>query len=87
MIINHTKTKLTKISDVIVPNSFFNRMKTGVKQLDTIYGGEGILPGSVSTIAAAPGSGKCHAGDQEITIFGSDDLINRLNNFILSRVG
>ena len=58
MIINHTKTKLTKISDVIVPNSFFNRMKTGVKQLDTIYGGEGILPGSVSTIAAAPGSGK-----------------------------
>lgn len=58
MIINHTKTKLTKISDVIVPNSFFNRMQTGVKQLDTIYGGEGILPGSVSTIAAAPGSGK-----------------------------
>lgn len=58
MIIDHTKTKLTKISDVIVPDLFFNRMRTGIKQLDTIYGGEGILPGSVSTIAAAPGSGK-----------------------------
>jgi predicted ATP-dependent serine protease len=58
MIINHNKTKLTKVSEINVPASFFSRMATGISQLDTLYGGEGILPGSVSTIAAAPGSGK-----------------------------
>lgn len=58
MIINHKSTTIQKISDVIIPASFYSRMTTGVKQLNTIFGGEGILPGSISTIAAAPGSGK-----------------------------
>jgi len=58
MIINHEVTKLIKVSDVNIPDIFFSRMSTGVSQLDDIFGGEGILPGSVSTIAAAAGSGK-----------------------------
>jgi len=58
MIINHKSTNVQRISDVIIPKSFYSRISTGVSQLNTIFGGEGILPGSVSTIAAAPGSGK-----------------------------
>lgn len=58
MNIGHTKTKLTRVSSIKIPDTFFNRLSTGIAQLDTIYGGEGLLPGSVATIAAAPGSGK-----------------------------
>lgn len=58
MIINHNRTELLKVKDVNVPAAFFNRMSTGISQLNNIFGGEGILPGSVSTISAAPGAGK-----------------------------
>jgi predicted ATP-dependent serine protease len=58
MIINHKITKLQKVSNVNIPDIFFSRMTTGVSQLDDLFGGEGILPGSVATIAASAGSGK-----------------------------
>jgi predicted ATP-dependent serine protease len=58
MVINHNKTGLQRVADVEVPDAFFHRMHTGIKQIDELYGGEGILPGSIATVAAAPGSGK-----------------------------
>lgn len=50
-------TKFTKVSDIEIPSIFFRRMKSGVQELDEIFG-EGILPGSTFTITAQAGSGK-----------------------------
>lgn len=51
------KTPFTKISDIEIPEIFFNRIKTGIDPLDAIFG-EGILPGSTITLKAKPGVGK-----------------------------
>jgi predicted ATP-dependent serine protease len=51
------KTPFTKISDIQIPDIFFNRLKTGVHNLDAIFG-DGILPGSTITLKARPGVGK-----------------------------
>jgi predicted ATP-dependent serine protease len=50
-------TKFTKVSNIKIPEIFYRRMKSGVEELDTIFG-EGILPGSTFTITAAAGTGK-----------------------------
>lgn len=49
--------KLQKVSAIEIPDRFFNRMQTGVEQLDTIFGG-GLLPGMTFTLTATPGTGK-----------------------------
>lgn len=49
--------KLTLSSAVNIPSAFFNRIKTGDTSLDFLFG-EGILPGSVTTLAAKHGTGK-----------------------------
>lgn len=51
-------TKFVKVSDIEIPERFFNRMKTGVPAIENIFGGSGLLPGSTFTISAAPGAGK-----------------------------
>lgn len=50
-------TAFTKVSDIKIPDIFFNRMKTGVKEFDMIFG-NGILPGSTTTVTAQAGCGK-----------------------------
>ena len=50
-------TAFTKVSDINIPSTFYNRMKTGIAEFDMIFG-EGILPGSSATMTAQPGSGK-----------------------------
>lgn len=45
------------VRDIAVPTEFYNRMKTGVESIDALFS-EGILPGSVTTIAARHGTGK-----------------------------
>jgi len=47
----------TRVSDIVIPNAFFNRMKTGIVQFDTLFG-EGILPGSTFTFTGSAGVGK-----------------------------
>lgn len=49
-----------KISDIEIPSTFFNRMKTGDEYLDSIFGKDnsGILPGSTITLKSKPGVGK-----------------------------
>lgn len=50
-------TKFTKVSEIEIPGIFYRRMKSGVEELDAIFG-EGILPGSTFTITAQAGCGK-----------------------------
>jgi predicted ATP-dependent serine protease len=51
------KTPFQKVSDIEIPEKFFNRLKTGVDELDFVFG-TGILPGSTMTIKSRPGVGK-----------------------------
>ena len=57
MKIAHKTTSLVKASDVKIPQEFFHRLKTGIAQVDKVFG-EGILPGMTFTISADPGCGK-----------------------------
>jgi len=57
MKLNLEKSKFTRVSSIKIPAAFYNRMRTGVKELDEMFG-EGILPGGVITIAGLPGTGK-----------------------------
>ena len=56
MNLNLDKTPFTKISDVEIPDIFFNRLLTGNDHIDSIFG-SGILPGSTITLKALPGVG------------------------------
>ena len=51
------KSAFTKVSEIVIPDIFYRRFKTGVEEFDNIFG-EGILPGSAFTITAQAGSGK-----------------------------
>lgn len=57
MILNHNYTKLVRANDVEIPDIYFNRLKTGIKSIDLMFG-DGILPGSTFTVDASPGTGK-----------------------------
>lgn len=50
-------TKFVDIADVVIPDIYYRRMKTGVEELDALFG-DGILPGSSMTISARAGLGK-----------------------------
>ena len=50
-----------RLSDVVVPQKFYNRLSTGIEALDLVFGGElhpGILPGSCVFFTGTPGAGK-----------------------------
>lgn len=51
------RTTFTKISDIEIPDIFFNRILSGCDEIDNIFG-SGILPGSTMTLKALPGVGK-----------------------------
>jgi DNA repair protein RadA/Sms len=57
MYLNLEQTPFTKISDIVIPDIFFNRLLTGNDYIDAIFG-SGILPGSTITLKALPGVGK-----------------------------
>ena len=54
----HNETELTKVSEIAIPDLFNRRLKTGNDMLDKIFGGEGLLPSTVFTLAAGAGLGK-----------------------------
>lgn len=50
-----------KLSDVKIPDSFYDRIRTGSESLDVVLGGEdlpGVMPGSVWLVSGSPGTGK-----------------------------
>jgi len=56
----NTINKLTKVSDIVIPDRFFNRMKTGIEKVDELFG-NGILPGLTFTLTGVAGAGKSSA--------------------------
>jgi len=79
-------TTFTRVSDIVIPNAFFNRMKTGIAQFDTLFG-EGILPGSTFTFTGSAGVGKCHGPNEAIEVFGSEEDIAKLSSFLANKAG
>jgi predicted ATP-dependent serine protease len=57
MQLEHKRVGFTRIGDVEIPESFFNRLKTNEPEIDDMFG-DGILPGSTATIISDPGVGK-----------------------------
>jgi predicted ATP-dependent serine protease len=72
-------SKLQKVSQIDIPDRFYNRMATGIKEIDNLFG-SGILPGSTFTLTATPGTGKCHGPNELITIHGDDETIDKIIN-------
>jgi predicted ATP-dependent serine protease len=50
-------TQFIPARDIVIPDVFYRRMKTGIIEIDELFG-EGILPGSTITLTAMPGCGK-----------------------------
>lgn len=57
MNLNLESTNFVKVSDISVPDIFYRRLKTGVSEIDELFG-NGILPGSSFTVTARAGCGK-----------------------------
>lgn len=57
MQLDHQRIGFTRISDINIPTSFYNRIKTEEEEIDVIFG-NGILPGSTITLISDPGVGK-----------------------------
>jgi predicted ATP-dependent serine protease len=57
MELNFESTKLTKVSDIDIPDRFYRRMQTGIELVDELLN-DGFLPGSTMTLTAVPGGGK-----------------------------
>lgn len=47
----------TKVSDIVIPDIYYKRLKTGVGRIDRAFG-DGFLPGSIFTVTGSPGAGK-----------------------------
>ena len=60
MLLNITTTGFQRIGDVQIPEIFNNRMLTGVKEFDQLFG-DGILPGCAMTFTGQAGCGKTTA--------------------------
>jgi len=58
MNIDLDNTEFVSIEDVSIPSAFYRRFKTNVEVVDTLFGGNGFLPGSTFTLAGGHGSGK-----------------------------
>ena len=57
MNLNIERTAFVKASNVEIPSTFFNRLKTGIEEIDAMFG-EGIIPGTSFTVTGRSGSGK-----------------------------
>ena len=57
MNLDFKQTNLVKVSDIEVPERFYNRIMTGIKTVDEFLH-EGFLPGSTMTLTAGAGTGK-----------------------------
>jgi len=57
MKINLHSTSFTAVKDIQIPDIYNNRIKSGIPEVDDMFGG-GILPGSLTTISSKAGVGK-----------------------------
>ena len=73
--------QFTKAKEIEIPDIFYRRLKTGVEEVDAIFGA-GILPGATMTLCGVAGTGKCHHPDELIQIFAEDDEIEKIEEFL-----
>ena len=57
MNLNYETTKFESVKDIVIPDIFYRRYKSGIGVIDELFG-EGILPGSSVTMCASAGCGK-----------------------------
>ena len=57
MKLNINKTKFEKISNIDVPDIFYNRLRSGIDVVDNAFG-DGFLPSSTVVMSGEPGTGK-----------------------------
>ena len=57
MDLNLNSNSFVSVKDVVIPDLYYRRLKTGVKGIDCAFGG-GFLPGSIFTLTGSPGAGK-----------------------------
>jgi len=57
MKINLQSTSFTAVKDVQIPDIYNRRVKSGIPEVDDMFGG-GMLPGSITTISSKAGVGK-----------------------------
>jgi predicted ATP-dependent serine protease len=53
-----TNKNFTRAEDVVIPEIYNRRFKSGKEDLDEMFGGAGFMPNLTFTLAAAPGTGK-----------------------------
>ena len=58
---NTTNKNFTRAADVVIPEIYSRRYKTGKEDLDALFGGDGFMPNLVFTLASSPGTGKTTA--------------------------
>lgn len=77
--------KADTLADVLVPDKYYNRVKTGIKVVDALFGDvtagmEGLLLGSCTMVTGVPGAGKTtmmlQLGDSLATHTGRQLLYN-----------
>jgi predicted ATP-dependent serine protease len=57
MKLNITSTQFTAVKDIVIPDIYNHRVKSGIIEVDDMFGG-GILPGSTITLSSKAGVGK-----------------------------
>jgi len=57
MNLGYKSTEFKTVQDIVIPDIFYRRYKSGISVVDELFG-EGILPGSSITMCAAAGCGK-----------------------------
>jgi predicted ATP-dependent serine protease len=57
-VLNNSNKNFTRAQDVVIPEIYNRRYKTGKEDLDELFGGQGFLPGQLITVAASAGCGK-----------------------------
>lgn len=66
-------------NSIIIPSEFFNRIKTNNEALDSLFG-DGILPGSVTTLSAKAGTGKTQFCLQLLQLLQIDYNVGYISN-------
>ena len=57
MKLNFESTEFVAVKDIVIPDIYNRRLKTGIEIIDDMFG-DGILPGTVMTVSSRAGMGK-----------------------------
>ena len=96
MKIDLEQTDFISVEDISIPDEFYRRFKCDNEFIDTLFGGNGFLPGSSFTLAGGPGSGKstfllqicnmlAHKGKNVAYISGEESIVQI--SFTCKRIG